>query len=145
MTPEMQAYVDRLEAIRVARDEQARLVAQTEREMEARKDALASENEDVKALVDRIAELRESLAAAETALAELYAADETLVSLEARRSNAEAERDAKQREMHSVIAAAMDARAARSRNPRPVPGTPVAPASRPQAPAPVAPPSVPAE
>ena len=127
MTPEMRAYVDRLEAIRIARDEQARIVAQSARDIAARKEALAAENKDVKELVDRIAELRETLAAAETSLAELYAADETLVSLEARRAEAETERDARQREMHSAVAAAMEERADRFRSGAPAaqrPGTP---------------------
>ena len=145
MTPEMKAYVDRLEAIRKARDEQARAAAQAEKDIDARKTALAEEDEKVGELAKAVSDLRASLEEAEKALAEAYAADETLAALEAKKADAEKERDAKQREMHAAVAAAMDARAARSRNPRPVPGTPVAPAARPQAPAPVAPTSVPAE
>lgn len=122
MTPEMKAYVDRLEALRVARDEQARAAIQAEKDIEARKTALAGENEDVKALVDKIAELRDSLAESEKALAEFYAKDEALASLEAKKADAEKERDAKQREMHAAVAAAMDERAARFRVPPPDPG-----------------------
>ena len=119
--PEMRAYVERLEAIRVARDEQARAAIQAEKDIETRKTALAGENEDVKALVDKIAELRESLDEAEKKLAEFYAKDEALASLEAKKADAEKERDAKQREMHAAVAAAMDERAARFRVPPPDP------------------------
>ena len=117
----MRAYVERLEAIRVARDEQARAAIQAEKDIETRKTALAGENEDVKALVDKIAELRESLDEAEKKLAEFYAKDEALASLEAKKADAEKERDAKQREMHAAVAAAMDERAARFRVPPPDP------------------------
>lgn len=120
--PEMRAYMERLEALRVARDEQARAAIQAEKDIEARKTALAGENEDVKALVDKIAGLRESLAESEKSLAEFYAKDEDLSSLEAKKADAEKERDAKQREMHAAVAAAMDERAARFRVPPPDPG-----------------------
>ena len=122
LPPEMRAYVEHLEAIRLARDEQARAAIQAEKDIEARKTALAGENEDVKALVDKIAELRDSLAESEKALAEFYAKDEALASLEAKKADAEKERDAKQREMHAAVAAAMDERAARFRVPPPDPG-----------------------
>lgn len=133
MTPEMRAYVDRLETIRLARDEQARTAFQASKEIEARKEALAVENKDVKALVGKIAGLRESLAAAEKELAALYSADEALSALEAKKADAEKERDAKQREMNASVAAAMDERAARFHGQRPAPR---APAPRPAAAAP---------
>ena len=120
LTPEMRAYVDRLEAIRKARDEQALAAAQAERDIGARKAALAAADEEVKSLVDKVSELREALAAAEKALEERYAADEALVALETKKTEAEKARDAKQREMHAAVAAAMDERAARFHGPRPV-------------------------
>lgn len=137
MTPEMRAYVDRLETIRLARDEQARTALQASKEIEARKEALAAENEDVKTLVGKIAEFRESLAAAEKELAALYSADEALAALEAKKADAEKARDEKQREMNASVAAAMDERAARFNAPRPAPRpAPRAPAPRPAAAAP---------
>ncbi len=123
MTPEMKAYVDRLEAIRRARDEQARAAAQAEKDIDARKTALAAEDEKVGELAKTVAELRASLEEAEKALAAAYAADEAIVALEAKKAEAEAARDAKQREMHAAVAAAMDERAARFHGPRP--GAPV--------------------
>ena len=120
MPPEMKAYVDRLEAIRKARDEQARAAAQAEKDIDARKAALAAEDEKVGELAKTVADLRASLDEAEKALAAAYAADETLVALEAKKTEAETARDAKQREMHAAVAAAMDERAARFHGPRPV-------------------------
>ncbi len=145
MPPEMRAYVDRLEAIRLARDEQARAAAQAAKDIEERKTALAAENEDVKAAVDKVAELRDALSAAEKTLSEFYAKDEALAALETKKADAEKARDDKQREMNSAVAAAMDERAARFRTPRPAPGAPGAPAVRPSVPAPApAPAPVPA-
>lgn len=148
MAPEMKAYVDRLEAIRRARDEQARAAAQAEKDIDARKTALAAEDETVGELAKTVADLRASLEEAEKALAAAYAADEAIVALEAKKAEAEKARDAKQREMHAAVAAAMDERAARFHGPRP--GMPIrtpapvpAPASPAAAPAPA--PAAPAE
>ena len=119
MTPEMRAYVDRLDAIRLARDEQARIAVQAESDIQARKETLASENEKVGELARKAAELRASLEEVEKALADAYAADEALVALESKKEAAEKARDDKQREMHAAVAAAMDERTARFRTPRP--------------------------
>ena len=128
MTPEMKAYVDRLDAIRKDRDEQARIADRAEKDAEARKESLAAENEEVGALAKKAAELREALAETERKLAEAYAADETLAGLAAKKEAAEKARDDKQRELHAVVAAAMDERAARFRQPRPGEAVPSAPA-----------------
>ena len=116
MTPEMKAYVERLESIRKDRDERARAAVQAEKDMEARKGAIAEEDEAVGALVKTVAELRASLEAAEKKLAEIYAADETLVGLEKKKQDAEKGRDDKQRELNATVAAAMQERAARFRS-----------------------------
>ena len=112
MSPEMKEYVAKLDAIRLERDAQARAVVKADKDIEARKPALAEENEDVKALVDKAAELRTELEETEKALGEVWDADEKIAQLRDARKAAEQARAARQFEMQSAVQAAMRGRAA---------------------------------
>ena len=112
MTPEMKEYIAKLDAIRLERDAQARAVIQADKDIEARKDALAEENEEVKSLVDKAAELRAELEETEKKLDEVWDADEKIAQLRDARKAAEHARAAKQFELQSSVQAAMRARAA---------------------------------
>ena len=113
MTPEMKEYIAKLDAIRLERDAQAHAAAKAEKDIESRKDALAEEKEDVKALVDKAAELRAELAETEKALEAIWDADEKIAQLRDARKAAENARAAKQFEMQSAVQAAMRGRATR--------------------------------
>lgn len=113
MTPEMKEYIAKLDAIRLERDAQAIAAAKAEKDIEARKDALAEEKEDVKALVDKAAELRAELAETEKALEAIWDADEKIAQLRDARKAAESARAKKQFEMQSAVQAAMRARSTR--------------------------------
>lgn len=112
MTPEMQEYIARLEKIRLERDAQARAALKADRDIEERKDAIAEADEQVKALVDKAAELRAALEETEKALSEVWDADEEILRLRSVRVAAEAARVAKQHEMQTAVQAAMRARSA---------------------------------
>lgn len=112
MTPEMKEYIAKLDAIRLERDAQARAVVKADKDIDARKDALAEENEDVKALVEKAAGLRAELEEAEKALDEIWDADEKIAQLRDARTAAENARTAKQFEMQAAVQAAMRGRAA---------------------------------
>ena len=116
MTPEMKEYIAKLDAIRLERDAQAIAAAKAEKDIEARKDALAEEKEDVKALVDKAAELRAELAETEKALEAIWDADEKIAQLRDARKAAESARAKKQFEMQSAVQAAMRARSTRLGN-----------------------------
>ena len=113
MSPEMREYVARLESIRLERDAQTRAKLAAERNAEARKQELAEEREDVKALVDKAAELRAALAETEAALAGIWDADEEIVRFRSAAKAADEARAAKQREMQFAVQAAMRTRGAR--------------------------------
>lgn len=113
MTPEMREYVAKLEKIRLERDGFARSAIQAEKDIKARKEAIAGENEDVKALVEKAAELRAALEETEKALDEAWDADERIVLLRKTREDSEAARAAKNRELQFAVQTAMRARSGR--------------------------------
>ena len=112
MSPEMKEYIAKLDSIRLERDAQARAVIKADKDIEARKTALAEENEDVKALVEKAAELRAELEETEKALSEIWDADEKIAQLRDARKAAEQTRAVKQFEMQAAVQAAMRGRAA---------------------------------
>ena len=107
----MDEYRARLQAMADERAAHARAAEEAAQALEARRAALAEENEEVGALVAEVADLEARLETARTKLQGFYDADETISELVVRREAEQAARDKSHRDLQTAIAAAMMSRA----------------------------------
>ena len=107
----MDEYRARLQAMADERAAHARAAAEAAEAIEARRAALAGENEEVAALVAEVADLESRLKAARAKLQGFYDADGSLTELSARRDAEQAARDKSHHDLQVAISAAMMSRA----------------------------------
>lgn len=108
-------HVRRMAGFRAVRDDAERELLKLDDEAQARKEEILAENEEAKALHDKMLELLAELAATTNALEDIYRADEKLRAIDEGMKQAKAVVDANQDNLTKEVVASMHARMARQR------------------------------
>lgn len=108
-------HVRRMAGFRAVRDEAAQDLLRLDDEAQARKEEILAENEEAKALHDKMLELLAEFAATTNALEEIYRADEKLRAIDESMKQAKAVVDANQDNLTKEVVASMHTRMARQR------------------------------
>ena len=128
LSPEEKEHIRRMAEFKTARDAAERDLLRLDDEAQARKEAIRGENEEAKALYDRIQELQAELVAATNALETIYRGDEALKAIADQIEPARKIVEASQNSMNKEVVAAMHKRMAAQRaayekdHPAPKPG-----------------------
>lgn len=115
LPPDEKERIRRMAEFKAARDEAEQDLLRLDDEAQARKEAILAENEEAKALHDKMLELQAEFAATTNALEEIYRADEVLQSIADRIKPARALVEANQDNLTKEVVASMRARMARQR------------------------------
>ncbi len=130
LSPEEKEHIRRMAEFKKARDAAERDLLRLDDEVQARKEAIRGENEEAKALYDRIQELQAEFVAATNALEKIYREDEALKAIVDRIEPARKIVEDSQRSMNKEVVAAMHKRMAAQREAyekdHPAPATPEA-------------------
>lgn len=115
LPPEEREHIRRMAEFKAARDAAEVDLLRLDDEAQARKEAILAENEEAKALHERMLELMAEFDATTNALETIYRADETLQGIEAQIAPARQIVDANQDSLTKEIVAAMRQRMAKQR------------------------------
>ena len=130
LSPEEKEHIRRMAEFKKARDAAERDLLRLDDEVQARKEAIRGENEEAKALYDRIQELQAEFVAATNALEKIYREDEALKAIVDRIEPARKIVEDSQRSMNKEVVSAMHKRMAAQREAyekdHPAPATPEA-------------------
>lgn len=132
LPPEEREHIRRMAEFKAARDAAERDILRLDDEAQARKEEILAENEEAKALHDKMLELQAEYTATTNALETIYRADEKLQSIAERLGPARTIVEANQANLTREVVAAMHKRMAKQREeieaenpaPAPVPETP---------------------